>query len=186
MSFLCFSLPAPPSAPRIYLQIPADQESGPWALYCFTGGFHPSNLTITWTYLSAAADIDHLSATNCALPAIDHRRNLSGRHADGTLLASDWSVNSMPPNQSQCFQMTDAASRDVFLFSVVYLAERKSLHTGITFRCEVHGHPAITSPLNASFTWGKQRTALNLFSKYNYLRRLKTKKPQRDCRASGN
>lgn len=101
---LCPTLLAPPSAPRIYLQIPPDPQTGQRALLCLTRGFHPSELTLSWSYRSAAADIDHLSVTNCTLPAIDPHGNLSEHPADGALLSSDWLVNSMPPRTAKVFQ----------------------------------------------------------------------------------
>ncbi len=146
---------APPSAPTIYLQIPPDPQTGQWALLCLTGGFHPSELTLTWTYQSEAADIDHLSVTNCTLPAINPHRNLSGHLADGALLSSDWLVHSMPPSQPKCFQVMDNHSQEVYLFSVFFLPLQQSLETGITFTCGVQDHPAMNTTLTASFTWGK-------------------------------
>ncbi|XP_059195665.1 uncharacterized protein LOC131976582 [Centropristis striata] len=138
---------APPSAPRLHLQIPPDPQTGQWALFCLTGGFHPSNLTLTWTYQSAAANIDHLSVTNCTLPALDLRGDLL-EHLDG---ASDRLVNST--SHPKCFTMTDNHSGEVYLFSVFVLPQKDSLNTGITFTCGVQDHPAMTTPLTASFTW---------------------------------
>ncbi|XP_035806865.1 signal-regulatory protein beta-1-like [Amphiprion ocellaris] len=143
---------APPSAPKVYLQIPPDPQTGQWALICLTGGFHPSRLTLAWMYQSAAADIDHLSVTNCTLPANDPHGNLSEHPADGALLSS-WLVNSVPLRQSTCFQVTDIYSREVFLFSVLFLPKKESLRTGITFTCGLRDHPAMTTALTASFTW---------------------------------
>ncbi|XP_008296212.1 tyrosine-protein phosphatase non-receptor type substrate 1-like [Stegastes partitus] len=139
---------APPSAPKIYLQIPSDPQTERWALICLTGGFHPSRVTLTWTHQSAAADIDRLSVTNCTLPANNPHGNLT----DGAPLSS-WLVNSVPRRQSKCFQVMDNHSREVFLFSVFFLPEKRSLKTGITFTCGVQDHPAMTSALTASFTW---------------------------------
>ncbi|XP_060906085.1 tyrosine-protein phosphatase non-receptor type substrate 1-like [Labrus mixtus] len=138
----------PPSAPKIYLQVPPDPLTGKWALVCLTGGFHPSVLTLTWTYQSTAATIDHLSVTNCTLPATSAQRNIS----EGALL-SVWLVNSMPPSQPKCFQVMDNHSQEVFLFSVFFLPMKHSLATGITFTCGVHDHPALSTALTASFTW---------------------------------
>ncbi|GLD53049.1 tyrosine-protein phosphatase non-receptor type substrate 1-like isoform X1, partial [Lates japonicus] len=67
----------------------SDPQTGQWALLCLTGGFHPSKLTLTWTSRSTAADIDHLSVTNCTLPAVNPHSNLSEHLADGALLSSD-------------------------------------------------------------------------------------------------
>lgn len=150
-----FPLLAPPSAPTIYLQIPPGPQAGQWALLCLTGGFHPSELTLTWTYQSAAADIDRLSITNCTLPAINPHGNLSGHPADRALLSSDWLVHSTPPSQPKCFQVMDNHSQEVYLFSVIFLPLKQSLETGITFTCGVQGHPAMSTALTASFTWGK-------------------------------
>ncbi|XP_068591538.1 tyrosine-protein phosphatase non-receptor type substrate 1-like [Cebidichthys violaceus] len=145
---------APPSAPKIYLQIPPDPQTGQWALFCLTGGFHPSELTLTWTYQSTAANIDLLSVTNCTLPAFNPYGNLAEQPADGAPLSSDWSVNSMPTSHSKCFQVIDNHSREVYLFSVIGLPQKESLETGITFTCGVQDHPAMTTVLTASFTWG--------------------------------
>ncbi|XP_034731042.1 uncharacterized protein LOC117946779 [Etheostoma cragini] len=144
---------APPSAPKIYLQIPPDPQTGQWALFCLTWGYHPSELTLTWTYQSAAANIDHLSVTNCTLPAINPHGNLSEHPADGAQLSSDWLVDSMPASPPKCFQVKDSNSHEVFLFSVFFLPHRESLETGITFTCGVQDHPAMTTALTASFTW---------------------------------
>ncbi|KAK9514164.1 hypothetical protein VZT92_027651 [Zoarces viviparus] len=144
---------APPSAPKIYLQIPPDPQTGQWALVCLTGGFHPSELTLTWTYQSAAANIDHLSVTNCTLPAFNPDGNLSEHLAIGAPLSSDWLVDSMPTSHSKCFQVMDNHSREVYLFSVFGLPQKESLETGITFTCGVQDHPAMTTALTASFTW---------------------------------
>ncbi|TNN77213.1 Tyrosine-protein phosphatase non-receptor type substrate 1 [Liparis tanakae] len=144
---------APPSAPKIYLQIPPDPQTGHWALFCLTGGFHPNELTLTWTYQSAAGNIDHLSITNCTLPVLNPHGNLSERLADRALLSSDWLVNSMPTSRSRCFQVMDNHSGDVYLFSVVVLPQKDSLAAGITFTCGVQDHPAMTTALTASFTW---------------------------------
>lgn len=155
MFYIPFPLLAPPSVPKIYLQIPSDPQTGQWALLCFTGGFHPSELTLTLTYQGAASDIDHLSVTNCTLPAISSHGNLSEYWADGALLFSDWLVNSMPLRQPKCVQMMDNHSREVYLFSVFLLPLKQSLDTGITFTCGVQDHPAMSMALTASFTWGK-------------------------------
>lgn len=155
MFTLFLSLLAPPSAPKIYLQIPRDPQTGQWALFCLTGGFHPSQLTLTWTYQSAAANIDHLSVTNCTLPAFNPHGNLSEHPADGALLSSDWLMSSKAPSHPTCSQVTDNHSREVFFFSVFLLPQKESLETGITFTCGVQDHPAMTTPLTASFTWGK-------------------------------
>ncbi|GAA6220429.1 tyrosine-protein phosphatase non-receptor type substrate 1-like isoform X1 [Lates japonicus] len=144
---------APPSAPKIYLQIPPDPQTGQWALLCLTGGFHPSKLTLTWTSRSTAADIDHLSVTNCTLPAVNPHSNLSEHLADGALLSSDWLVHYMPPHQPKCFQLMDNHSQEVYLFSVFFLPLKQSLDKGITFTCAVQDHPAMTTALTASFTW---------------------------------
>ncbi|KAM3613587.1 uncharacterized protein V6R79_001902 [Siganus canaliculatus] len=140
---------APPSAPKTYLQVPADPQTGHWALLCLTGGFHPSQLTLTWTYQSTAAGIDRLSVTSCSLPG----SNLSEHPAGGALLSSHWTLNSMTPQQPGCFQVTDNHSQEVYLFSLFYLPLRQSLETGITFTCGVRDHPAMSSALTASFTW---------------------------------
>ncbi|CAJ1062768.1 tyrosine-protein phosphatase non-receptor type substrate 1-like [Xyrichtys novacula] len=145
----------PPSAPKIYLQVPPDPLSGQWALVCLTGGFHPSELTLTWTYQSTAADIDHLSVTNCTLPAISLHSNVSGHPADGALLSSVWLVNSTPLNQPKCFQVMDNYSQEVFLLSLFLLPLKQSLDTGVTFTCGVQDHPALSTALTTSFTWGK-------------------------------
>ncbi|XP_051263742.1 uncharacterized protein si:dkeyp-97a10.2 [Dicentrarchus labrax] len=144
---------APPSAPRIYLQIPPDPQTGQWALLCITGGFHPSELTLTWTYQSTTADIDHLSVTNCTLSAINPHGNLSTQPDDKALLSSDWLMNSTPLNQPKCFQVIDNHSKEVYLFSVFFLPPKQSLDTGITFTCWVQDHPAMSMALTASFTW---------------------------------
>ncbi|XP_028281963.1 tyrosine-protein phosphatase non-receptor type substrate 1-like [Parambassis ranga] len=144
---------APPSAPKLYLQIPPEPLSGQWALLCLTGGFHPSRLTITWTYQSEAVDIDHLSLNNCTLPVDNPHGNLSERPADRFLLSSDWSVSSRPPQQSKCFQVMDNHSREVYLFSVLFLPKKQSLKAGLSFTCTVQDHPAMTTPLTASFIW---------------------------------
>ncbi|KAM7421322.1 hypothetical protein PAMA_015462 [Pampus argenteus] len=145
---------APPSAPKLYLQIPSNPQTGQWALLCLTGGFHPRSLTLTWTYRSAAVDIDHLSVTNCTLPiTINPHGNLSDGLADRTLLSSGWLVNSKPPRRPQCFQVMNNHSGEVYLFSVFFLPQKQSLDTGITFTCGVQDHPAMTTPLTASFTW---------------------------------
>ncbi|XP_039972586.1 signal-regulatory protein beta-1-like isoform X2 [Xiphias gladius] len=144
---------APPPAPKIYLQIPPDPQTGQWALLCLTGGFHPSKLTLTWTYQSTAANIDNLSVTNCTLPAVNPHMNLSQHLADGALLSSDWLVNSKLPQQPECFQLMDNHSQEVYLFSVFFLPLKQSLATGITFTCDVQDHPAMTTALTASFTW---------------------------------
>lgn len=148
-------MPGPPSAPKIYLQAPPDPVTGQWALVCLTGGFHPSELTLTWTYQSTAARIDQLSVTNCTLPSISPQRNVSGYRADGALLSSVWPVNSTPLNQPMCFQVMDEHSREVFLLSVFFLPPKQSLDAGITFTCGVQDHPALSTALTASFTWGK-------------------------------
>ncbi|KAF3692218.1 Tyrosine-protein phosphatase non-receptor type substrate 1 [Channa argus] len=140
---------APPSPPRIYLRTPPDTHTGQWALLCLTGGFHPNELNLTWTYQSTAVNINHLSVTNCTIPAI----NPPGSLSDRALLSSDWLVNSMPLHRSKCFQVIDNHSREVFLFSVFSLPPKQSLHTGITFTCRVEAHPALTTALTASFTW---------------------------------
>ncbi|XP_023280600.1 uncharacterized protein LOC111668724 [Seriola lalandi dorsalis] len=144
---------APPTAPKIYLQIPPDPQTGQWALLCLTGGFYPSELTLTWTYQSTAADIDHLSVINCTLPAVKPHGNLSEHVADGALLSSDWFMDSTPPRRPKCFQLMDNHSQEVYLFSVFFLPFKQSLDTGITFTCGVQDHPAMTTALNASFTW---------------------------------
>ena len=155
MFTLCLTPSAPPSAPRIYLQIPPDPQSGRWALLCLTGGFRPSELTLTWTYQSTAVNIDHLSVTNCTLPAVSPDGNLSEHPADGSLLSSDWLLDSAPPSRPRCFQVMDSRSQEVFLFSVFVLPMKQSLDTGITFTCGVQDHPAMSTALTASFTWGK-------------------------------
>lgn len=146
---------APPSPPKIYLRIPQDPQTDQWALLCLTWGFHPNKVNLIWTYQSTTADINHPSVTNCTLPVLTSHGNLSEHQGDGALLSSDWLVNSMPTQQSKCFQVMDNHSREVFLFSVFFLPSKQSLDTGITFTCEVRDHPAITTALNASFTWGK-------------------------------
>ncbi|XP_033968638.1 tyrosine-protein phosphatase non-receptor type substrate 1-like isoform X2 [Trematomus bernacchii] len=138
---------APPSAPQIYLQIPPDPQTGQWALFCLTGGFHPSELTLTWTYQSAGAIIDHLPLTNCTLPAPHPHAELSEHLTDGAVLSSDRLVN------PKCFQVTDNHSREAYLFSVFLLPQKESLETGITFTCSVQDHPARTMALTTSFTW---------------------------------
>ncbi|KAK5861983.1 hypothetical protein PBY51_017418 [Eleginops maclovinus] len=138
---------APPSAPRIYLQIPPDPQTGQWALFCLTGGFHPSELTVTWTYQSAAANIDHLPITNCTLPALHPHTDLSEHPNDAVMLSSDGMVN------PKCFQVMDNHSRKAYFFSVLYLPQKESLETGITFTCSVQDHPGMTTALTTSFTW---------------------------------
>ncbi|KAL7394413.1 hypothetical protein ABVT39_025792 [Epinephelus coioides] len=145
---------APPSAPKIYLQTPSDPQTGQWALFCLTGGFHPSELTLTWTYQSEAANIDHLSVTNCTLPVFNPHGYLSKHQAEGALLSSDWLLDFMPTSHLKCFQVMDNHSRKAYLFSVFLLPQKESLKAGITFTCGVQDHPAMTTALTASFTWG--------------------------------
>ncbi|XP_049902524.1 tyrosine-protein phosphatase non-receptor type substrate 1-like [Epinephelus moara] len=144
---------APPSAPKIYLQTPSDPQTGQWALFCLTGGFHPSELTLTWTYQSEAANIDHLSVTNCTLPVFNPHGYLSKPKAEGALLSSDWLLDFMPTSHPKCFQVMDNHSRKAYLFSVFLLPQKESLKAGITFTCGVQDHPAMTTALTASFTW---------------------------------
>lgn len=167
MLSLFLTLLAPPSAPRIYLQVPPDPKSGQWALLCLTGGFQPSELSLSWSYQSTAAVIDHLSVTNCTLPAISPHGNLSELPDDGAPLSSDWLVNSMPPREPRCFKMTDRHSQDVYLFSVFFLPLKESVETDITFTCWVHGHPAMSTALTASFTWGKWMHRISSFPKHD-------------------
>lgn len=160
--FAPFPWLAPPSAPKIYLQIPPNPQTGQWALLCVTGEFHPRNLTLIWTYQSEAVNIDQLSVTNCTLPAIHPHGNLSAGPADAALLSSGWLVNSMPPRQPQCFQVMNNHNGEVYLFSMFFLPLKQSLDTGITFTCAVQDHPAMTTALTASFTWGKKiRSTIN-------------------------
>ncbi|KAM8869445.1 signal-regulatory protein beta-1-like isoform 1-T8 [Spinachia spinachia] len=144
---------APPSAPKIYLQIPPEPLTGEWALFCLTGGFHPSQLTLTWTSQRAAANIDHLSVSTCTLPALSLVGNASAHPDGGALLSSDWSLNSVPTSRSRCFQVTDNHSREAYLLSVIVLPHRGSLGAGINFTCAVQDHPAMTAVMAASFTW---------------------------------
>lgn len=136
----------PPSAPRLYLQIPSDPQSGEWALLCFTGGFHPSVLSLTWAYQSTAADTELLSVTNCTLHA-DSSTTSASEHSAGRL------VSSAPSEHSKCFQMTDRNGQEMYLFSVFLLPKKQFLQTGIVFTCGVQDHPAMTGALTASFTW---------------------------------
>ncbi|KAL3980402.1 leucine-rich repeat-containing protein 16 [Sarotherodon galilaeus] len=154
---------APPSAPKIYLQIPPEPHTDQWALLCLTGGFYPSRLTLTWTYQSAAAVIDHLSVTNCTLPADKPHSNLSEHPPNEALLSSDLLVNSEPRHQSKCLQVMDNHSREMYLLSVFSLPNKHSLKTGITFTCWVQDHPAMTTPLTASFTWDAPPNELILY-----------------------
>lgn len=148
---------APPSAPQLYLQIPPNQLTGQWALLCLTSGFHPDNLTLTWTYRSALADIDHLSVISCTIPAVSHHGNLSTGPPNGTLTSPDWMVKSMSSCQPQCFQMMDNLSGESYLFSLFLLPQKQSLDAGLTFTCRVQDHPALTTAVTASFTWGKEK-----------------------------
>ncbi|XP_030014292.1 tyrosine-protein phosphatase non-receptor type substrate 1-like [Sphaeramia orbicularis] len=145
---------APPSPPKIYLQIPPDPRAGRWALLCLTGGFHPENLTLTWTYQSKA-DIDPMSVSSCTVPAFNPHGNLSESES---LLSSHWLVNSTPPHEPKCLQVMDNTSGEVYLLNVFFLPLKESLDETITFTCRVHDHPAMTSALNASFTWGNLKT----------------------------
>ncbi|XP_037308695.2 signal-regulatory protein beta-1-like isoform X2 [Pungitius pungitius] len=138
---------APPSAPKIYLQIPPEPPSGEWALVCLTGGFHPSQLTLTWTSRGAAGNTESPSVSNCTLPALSLGGNASAQLDGGAPLSPDWSVN------SRCFQVTDNHTREAFLLSVIVLPRRGSLEAGITFTCAVQDHPAMTALMAASFTW---------------------------------
>lgn len=145
---------APPSAPQIYLQIPPDPHAGQWALLCLTGGFHPRELTLTWTHQSTATNIDRPSVTNCTLPAVTSHGNLSEHWTDGALLSSDWLVN-LTVSQPKCFQVIDNHSQEAYLFSVFFLPLKQSLDAGVTYTCGVQDHPAMSTALTASFTWGK-------------------------------
>ncbi|XP_017279204.2 signal-regulatory protein beta-1-like [Kryptolebias marmoratus] len=144
---------APPSAPKIFLQIPSNPQTDHWALICLTGGFHPSRVTLTWTYHSAAADIDHLSDANCTVPASNSHGSLPEPPADGALLSSDQFVKSAAAHQSQCLLMTDNHSLDVYLFSGIILPKKQSMKAGITFTCWVKDHPAMNDSLTSFFTW---------------------------------
>ncbi|XP_068179795.1 uncharacterized protein [Antennarius striatus] len=141
----------PPSTPKMYLQIPGDPQNGQWVLLCLTWGFHPSKLTLTWTYRSAAvtAAIDHPPGASCILPAV----NLSARTVDGVLLTSDWLVNATTRRQPRCFQLVDEETQDVYLLNALPLPLKPSVDAGITFTCEVLDHPAMSTPLNATFVW---------------------------------
>ncbi|CAN9513866.1 unnamed protein product [Ophioblennius macclurei] len=136
-----------PSAPKLYLQIPSDPQTGEWALLCFTGGFYPSELSLTWTYRSAGADAEHLSVTNCTLLANSTSSNVS-EHSAG------WLVSSAPSDRSQCFQITDRSRQEMYLVSGFLLPKKQSLKTGIIFTCGVRDHPAMTGALTTSITWG--------------------------------
>ncbi|XP_029958202.1 tyrosine-protein phosphatase non-receptor type substrate 1-like [Salarias fasciatus] len=140
---------ASPSAPRLFLQIPSDPQTGQWALLCVTGGFHPSVLSLTWTYQSTAADAEQLSVTNCTLPA---NRAASGvsEHPAGRL------VSSAPSDLPRCFQIADGNRQETYLFSGFLLPKKESLKTGMIFTCGVQDHPAMTGALTASFTWGRE------------------------------
>lgn len=133
--------PAAPSAPSLYLQTTSDLETGRWALLCVTGGFHPTELSLTWTYQSAAPAIDHLSVNSCTLPVPLNPQ-------------SDPSEN----QTLRCVQMVDINTSEVYLVSVLLLPDQQSLEAGITFSCVVEGHPAMTVPLTASYTWGNTQT----------------------------
>ncbi|KAM9309550.1 igLON family member 5 isoform 1-T2 [Pholidichthys leucotaenia] len=145
-SMLLFTPPAPP---KIYLEASPEPQSGQWVLLCLTGEFHPRRITLSWTYQSADTDIDHLSVSNCTLPS----SNLPDVQAIEAPLSPIWLVNSSPLHQSKCLQVVDSHSREVYLFSVVFLPKKQSLKTGITFTCGVYDHPALTDALTASFTW---------------------------------
>ncbi|XP_034030023.1 tyrosine-protein phosphatase non-receptor type substrate 1-like isoform X2 [Thalassophryne amazonica] len=138
---------AAPSAPKIFLQTPSNPQTGRWALLCLTGGFHPSTLTLIWTYQSTG-DVQ-LSVTNCTLPAGNQHLNLSDAPTASALLSSDWLVNST----NQCLQVMDNHTQAVYLFSGFYLPLKQSLDTQIIFTCGVQDHPAMTTALTTSFTW---------------------------------
>ncbi|XP_029928240.1 uncharacterized protein LOC115373807 [Myripristis murdjan] len=152
---------APPSAPRIFLQTPSNPQIGRWALLCLTGGFHPSQLTLTWTYQSEV-NIDHLPVSNCTLSSINPHSNLSEAPAPGAL-SSDWLEDSVPEHRPKCFQVMDNSSREVYLVSVFSLPLKQSLDAGITFTCRVQDHPAMTAALTASFTWDASPNELILY-----------------------
>ncbi|KAF0046003.1 hypothetical protein F2P81_002532 [Scophthalmus maximus] len=115
-----------------------------------------SGLTLAWTHRSkAAADISHPSVTKCTLPAVGPHGNLSDRVADGALLSSDWLASPALLRQPKCFQLMANRSQGVYLLGVIFLPLKQSLDEGITFTCTVRDHPAMTTDLTASFTWGK-------------------------------
>lgn len=154
--YILFSISAPPSAPKIFLQIPPNPQSDHWALICLTGGFHPSRVTLTWTYRSAAADIDHLPDASCTLPANSSHGSLPEPSADGARLSSARFVKSAAARQPRCLLMIEGHSLDVYLLSEIILPKKKTfMNAGITFTCWVRDHPALNSSLTSSFTWGK-------------------------------
>lgn len=157
LSLFCIILSTldPPSAPQLLLQIPPNSQTDHWALVWLTGGFHPSRVTLIWTYHSAEADIDHRPDASCTLPANNSRGSLPEPPADGALLSQYRFVKSAAAHQSQCLLMTDIHSQDVYLFSWIVLPKKQLMEAGITLTCWVKDHPAMNNSLTSSFTWGK-------------------------------
>lgn len=156
-SFSPLPLLAPPSAPKMLLQVPSDPQTGQWALLCVTGGFHPNHLTLTWSS-QTVADIDHPLDSNCTFPFSNPHVDLSTSLIPGAP-TSDRLVDSMfsstPQHQPKCFQVTDHFDQERHLVSVFLLPMKQSLDTGITYTCTIQDHPALTTTLSATFTWGK-------------------------------
>ncbi|KAK7877350.1 hypothetical protein WMY93_031938 [Mugilogobius chulae] len=122
---------APPSAPRLYLQTPADPRVDHFSLVCVTFGFYPSDLSLYWTNQSAASPIDQLSINNCSL----------------TTAASDQTQS------PHCVRLVDEKTRQVYLMSVLRLQDRQRLEAAVTYVCVVEGHPDMTEPLSAAYVW---------------------------------
>lgn len=141
---LLLPLLAPPSVPQLLLQVPSDLQTDQWALLCVTGGFHPHHLTLTWTHQSGKDSPHHFVGSNCTL----HPAYINQSHS---LIPKISTPNWM----GECLQVTDSSRKEVHVISVLSLPLRGSVDAGISYTCSVQDHPALDSPLSASFSWGE-------------------------------
>nr|XP_046169407.1 uncharacterized protein LOC124004727 [Oncorhynchus gorbuscha] len=135
---------APPSVPQLLLQVPSDPQTDQWALLCVTGGFYPHHLTLSWTHQSGEDSPHHFVGRNCTIHPDYHDVNQS-HSLIPKISTPDW--------MGECLQVTDSSRTEVYVISVLSLPPRGSVDAGIFYTCSVQDHPALDSPLSASFTW---------------------------------
>lgn len=100
-----------------------------------TSGFSSMSLVVS-TY--------HFVGSNCTL----HPAYINQSHS---LIPKISTPNWM----GECLQVTDSSRKEVHVISVLSLPLRGSVDAGISYTCSVQDHPALDSPLSASFSWGE-------------------------------
>ncbi|XP_015191981.2 tapasin-related protein-like [Lepisosteus oculatus] len=139
---------SPPSAPKLFLQMPSNPATEKWSLVCQTKGFHPSHIIVRWSRswdLHGGVNENLGSSENSPV----HTASLKKHMGDHSTFFEN-GIDEVHSTAVQTLHLFENSSKEDYVISHLQVAHPNM--TGGTYLCTIY-HVSLEAPLTAEFKW---------------------------------